>query len=562
MHDNAPWKAHLRDLPFHIEYPDSTLWQCFEKAAARWPRFSALSCMGKEYSYSLVSRRINETARAFKAAGVKKGTVVALCLPNLPQTVYCLYALNMIGAVACMIHPLSAPNELTELFKEAGCDMAVIMDSFGRKFEDAEKKLPHIKYIVTHAAEELGGLKSSAYKLINGRKHKGQSPENAISWSVFIKDGKGVALSTEKSATSDETAVIMFSGGTTGVPKAIALSNYNVNALACQTNAVCKAGLGGKRMLAVLPMFHGFGLGVCVHTPLIHGATAILVPRINPDEFGSLLVKTKANFFAGVPTLFEALIRSKNGDRLDLSGIYGAYCGGDSMSVDLKRRVNAFLKRQGATVRVQEGYGATECVAASCLTPYFSTDDEGIGFPFPDTYYKICAVGSTDDVPYGTDGEICLRGPTVMLGYIGHEEENAATLKRHGDGYTWLHTGDMGCMDETGRVYFRQRIKRMIVTSGYNVYPSRIESIISDHPKIKECCVIGVSDPYKIQKIKAFAVAEDSIKADDALKAELLEYCKKRIARYSMPYDIEFIKSLPRTKLNKVDYKALEEEYK
>ena len=559
MNCTAPWIKNYGDMPVSLEYTDDSLWECFLKSAKAVPDFPALMYMRKKYSYARVKAAIEYTAKAFCALGVKSGTRVAVCLPNVPQAVYCLYALNMIGAVACMIHPLSAEKELTELLGEAGCDYAIILDSFAAKFTDAQMKLPHIKYVVTDAAECLG-LKSSLYKLFNGRKLTATYPKDAMSWKGFMKGGKRFPLPSAVKAKKDKPAVILFSGGTTGVPKAIAISDYNINAMSAQINAVSKNIMRGNRTLAVLPIFHGFGLGVCIHSPLYNQGTSVLVPRINPAKFGKLVESTKTNILAAVPSLFEALLRSDYKPKL--KKLLGVYSGGDCMNVNLKKKLNAYLEECGAEVRVQEGYGATECFAASCLTPYFSKKVEGIGLPLPDTFFKICKPDTDEELPYGSDGEICISGPTVMLGYLGHGEENEKTLRRHSDRRIWLHTGDMGCMDEDGYVYFRQRLKRMIITNGYNVYPSRIEQILEAHPKVSQSCVIGIPDKKKIQKVLAFVVAEKGVCGDEKLKAELLAYCEKHIAKYAMPYHIEFKNELPKTKLNKTDYKALENEYR
>ena len=233
---------------------------------------------------------------------------------------------------------------------------------------------------------------------------------------------------------------------------------------------------------------------------------------------------------------------------------------GVSLSAELKKRFDAFLKAHKATIEVREGYGTTECVTASCLTPYHMSRAGSIGIPFPDTFYKIVKVGTTEEVPYGTEGEICLSGPTMMLEYVNQPEETANTLRIHGDGITWVHTGDLGIMDEDGFIYFRQRIKRMIITSGYNVYPSQIENILDAHEHIHLSCVIGVRDPYKMQKVKAFVVLKPGYEPSEEMKAEILEYCKKNIAKYAMPYDIEFRDELPKTLVGKVAYRVLEEE--
>ena len=247
-------------------------------------------------------------------------------------------------------------------------------------------------------------------------------------------------------------------------------------------------------------------------------------------------------------------------DGADLSCLKGVFSGGDSLSVELKKRFDRFLADHNASVKIREGYGTTECVTASCLTPLHLAKEGSIGQPFPDTYYKIVAPGTEDEVPYGTEGEICLSGPTVMMEYVNHPDETAKTLRTHADGLKWIHTGDLGCMDEDGFIYFRQRIKRMIVTSGYNVYPSQLENILDAHELVQMSCVIGVPDPLKIQKVKAFIVLKPGYQPTDENREIIREYCRKNIARYAMPYDIEFRESLPKTLVGKVAYRVLEEE--
>ena len=399
------------------------------------------------------------------------------------------------------------------------------------------------------------------YSLTQGRQVK-KIPKDTdiVRWSAFMKlgDDENIELPTEKHA--EDPAVVLYSGGTTGVTKGILLSNLNFNALGAQIVATNPMFAPGDKMLAIMPMFHGFGLGVSIHSMLVNGGECILVPQFTPKTYAQLLSRYKPNFIAGVPTLFEALLRIDGLEKLDLSCLNGVFSGGDSLSAELKKRFDAFLKAHKATIEVREGYGTTECVTASCLTPYHMSRAGSIGIPFPDTFYKIVKVGTTEEVPYGTEGEICLSGPTMMLEYVNQPEETANTLRIHGDGITWVHTGDLGIMDEDGFIYFRQRIKRMIITSGYNVYPSQIENILDAHEHIHLSCVIGVRDPYKMQKVKAFVVLKPGYEPSEEMKAEILEYCKKNIAKYAMPYDIEFRDELPKTLVGKVAYRVLEEE--
>lgn len=557
----APWLSSYGDVSFHLEYPKTSMSQAVLDTAATYPNLKALSFMGHGTSYAAMAVTIDVTARAFRALGIEDGQKVCICMPNVPQTVYALYALNRVGAIAVMVHPLSAEGEICHYLTEAGCDVVLTLDQFYPKFLEVQKSVPVKKLIVTSVADALRFPKKIVYKLTLGRKMPSVSTsDNVISWRDFIWGGLKHEGDYIVQKFADDPAVILFSGGTTGVTKGILLSNLNFNALAYQTIAMNNFPIVGKKMLAAMPMFHGFGLGVCVHTVLVAGGTSILVPRFTPKQYAELIIKEKPNYIAGVPTLFEYITRNKylKGKKLDF--LMGVFSGGDSLSVELKKKFDAFLAEHGATIRIREGYGTTECVTASCLTPYNKEVEGSIGLPYPDTYYKICKVGTEEEVPYGEEGEICLTGPSVMIGYLGHPEENANTLRDHPDGHRWLHTGDLGVMNEEGFIFFRQRIKRMIITSGYNVYPSQIENILESHEAVRMSCVIGVPDPIKMQKIKAFVVLREGFEPNEQLMSSLRERCIKNIAKYALPYDIEVRKSLPKTLVGKVAYTELEKE--
>lgn len=557
----TPWLGNYGDVPFNIEYPEYSMNDAVEETAKKYPGYVALAFMGRHISYSNLVKSIDETARAFKAYGIGEGDRVTICMPNIPQTVYCLYALNKIGAVASMIHPLSAVGEIEFYLKEVDSCCVVTIDQFYDKFVEARKNVEVKKLIIASISDELAAIKSFAYRNLTERKFiKPVYGEDTKKWKDFVNAGKLYAGDVKVEKQGKDPAVILFSGGTTGVTKGILLSNYNFNALAVQTAIMCNAEVCGKRMLAAMPMFHGFGLGVCVHTMMVAGGCSILVPKFNVKSYSELIKKEKPNYIAGVPTLYEAIIRSDYLDGVDLSHLMGVFSGGDSLSIELKKKFDEFLKNHNASIRVREGYGTTECVTACCLTPYHIEKEGSIGLPYPDTYFKICKPGTTEEVPYGEDGEICLCGPTVMMEYINHPKETADTLQKHDDGEVWLHTGDLGYMDDEGFVYFKQRIKRMIITSGYNVYPSQLENIIDAHDAVVMSCVIGVKDAYKMQKIKAYVVLKEGFEPTAETKQSILEYCKNHIAKYAMPYDVEFRESLPKTLVGKVAYTVLEKE--
>jgi long-chain acyl-CoA synthetase len=561
---NAPWLKFYGQTPHSIDYPEDTLYELVKKTAKRLPDYIAYEFMGKQTTYHVFMDRIERTAKALNSIGISRNDRVTIAMPNSPQAVDMFYALNRIGAIANMIHPLSAPEEIAHYLNFSQSKAILTLDQFYGKVESI---LPKLKLktlvIIARVKDELPQPLKLAYSLTSGRKIPKLPPSNDyILWHDFMALGeKDPKPLPHVEIGQHEAAAILYSGGTTGTTKGILLSNLNFNALALQTIAASGyTDIEGNKMLSVMPIFHGFGLGIGIHTALVGGGMCILVPQFSIDIYAKLLKQKKPNFIPGVPTLFEALLRAKKLDNVDLSFLKGVFSGGDSLSMELKKKVDKFLQDHGATVQIREGYGTTECVTASCLTPVNYNRPGSIGVPFPDTFYKIVKPGTTEEVPSGEEGEIVLRGPSVMIGYLNNAEETEKTLRLHPDGYRWLHTGDLGMMDEDGFVYFRQRLKRMIITSGYNVYPSQLENIIDGHEKVLYSCVIGVSDPYKIQKVKAFVVLKPGIKPSEEIKQELLDYCRQRIAKYAMPYDIEFRSELPKTLVGKVAYRVLEEE--
>ena len=557
----APWLKSYGEVKFHLDYPDFSMSDALFESARKYPDQVALTFQDKDTTYAKLVPQILQAEKAFRAIGIKEGDVVTICMPNMPQTVICLYAVNAIGAVASMIHPLSAVHEIAFYLKEAGSSTIITIDQFYNKIKKVREMVNLDNIIIARISDALSFVKSCAYKFIKERKFEKFTEDGTIlTWKSFMNRSKECDVDPAVKKTGKDLAVILFSGGTTGVTKGIKLTNLNFNALAMQTGVMCNKPIQGSTMLAAMPMFHGFGLGVCVHTLMFWGGRSYLVPQVSVKGYSKLLKTAQPNYIAGVPTLYEGITRNREMDNVNLACLMGVFSGGDSLSIELKKKLDKFLADHGATVRVREGYGTTECVTASCLTPYNKEKEGSIGLPYPDTYYMICKPGTQEEVPFGTDGEICLRGPSVMLGYINHEEENKTTLQVHPDGYTWLHTGDMGYMDDEGFIYFKQRIKRMIITSGYNVYPSQIENIIDGMDEVQMSCVIGVPDPYKIQKVKAFVQLAPGNVPSEEMKQKILAYCKERVAKYAMPYDVEFREQLPKTLVGKIAYTVLEKE--
>ena len=560
----TPWIDHLEGLPAHLNYFQGSMYDKLAEIATNYSDYIAYDFMGGKVKYRDFINKVDECARALAAIGVKEGESVTICMPNAPQAVIMFYAVNKIGAIANMVHPLSGEKEIEFCLKQASSVVCLTLDQFYGKFENIRGNVPLRSLILTSIKDVLNPVKRKGYYLAEGRKIK-KVPENAeiVWWEKFLRDGNNYHGPFHAVKTAQDPAAILYSGGTTGTMKGILLSNLNFNALGQQIIATNPMFKPGDKMLAVMPIFHGFGLGVCIHSMLSSGGRCLLIPRFNPESYAKLLKKHKPNFIAGVPTLYEALLRLKTLNRVDLSCLKGVFSGGDSLSIELKKRFDDFLEQHNASIHVREGYGTTECVTASCLTPIHTAKEGSIGLPFPDTYYKIVKPGTEEEVPYGEEGEICLSGPTVMMEYINNPKETADTLRKHADGLTWVHTGDLGIMDDEGFIYFKQRIKRMIITSGYNVYPSQIENALDAHELVHMSCVIGVPDPLKMQKVVAYVVLKPGVKvSEDEAREILLKYCEKHMAKYALPREIRFRDALPKTLVGKVAYRVLEEEEK
>ena len=557
----TPWIKNLGDMPAHLDYYKGSMFGAVELIAKKYPDNIAFDFMGASTTYKKMLQDIEQCAKALRTIGVREGDAVTIALPNCPQAIQCFYAVNRVGAVANMIHPLSSEKEIEFYLNESGSVTVITLDQFYGKIEAIRQNTKVVNVVLASIKDELSPMIKAGYMLTQGRKME-KIPEDApvIRWADFLKLGNACFWNYTVQRAAEDPAVVLYSGGTTGTTKGIVLTNLNFNALAAQIVGVNQMFRPGDKMLAAMPLFHGFGLGVCIHSMLANGGRCILVPRFTAASYAKLITKYRCNFIAGVPTLYEALLRLPSMEKADLSCLKGVFSGGDSLSVELKKKFDKFLYDHKAVIQVREGYGTTETVTACCLTPPHMAKEGSIGLPFPDTYIKIVKPDTDEELPYGEEGEILLAGPTVMKEYLHHPDETAHTLRKHADDLTWVYTGDLGMMDADGFVFFKGRIKRMIISSGYNIYPAQLENILDGHELIQMSCIIGVPDPYRIQRVKAFVTLKPGVPANEETKNNILEYCKKYIAKYALPKDIEFRDELPKTLVGKVAYRKLEEE--
>ncbi|MCI6107583.1 MAG: AMP-binding protein [Candidatus Faecimonas sp.] len=557
----APWKKYYSKKDRQVEIPDISLYKIIKEQALMNPNNVAIDYFGKKITYKNFIKEIDKAARSFRCYGIRPGDVVTICMPNMPEGVISFYALNKIGAIANMIHPLSAEEEIKNYLNEADSVMLVAVDICYEKIERILSETKVYKVILVSANDSMPKALSLGYTLTKGLKiRKPKSMEVYTFWKDFIKKSELYNYEYEVKSKKDITSVILHSGGTTGIPKGIVLTNGNLNALALQVKIVFKDIVPGDKILAIMPIFHGFGLGVSVHSGFVLGAEVVLVPQFSAKTFDNLVKRNKPQVIVGVPTLFEALLNNKGFNGMDMSYVKHFVSGGDSLTEKQNDSINEFLRNHGCNIKVEQGYGMTESVAATALAFGKANKPCTIGIPFPGNYFKIVAKGTQEEVKFGEVGEICVCGPTVMQGYYNNEKETNLVLQIHKDGNIWLHTGDIGTMDEDGVITYVQRLKRMIISSGYNVYPQQIEQVIETHPEVLKCTVVAMPHKYKVQVAKAYIVLKEGISPSGSLKKEIKELCEKNLSKFSIPYDYEYRKSLPKTLIGKVDYKQLERE--
>ncbi len=559
-----PWLGFYDEegIPSNVEYPDCSMVDMILQSAEKWPDNVAYSYYGHKVTYKNFVKKIEKAARALKNYGVKEGDRVTICMPNTPEGITMVYAVNMVGAVCNMVHPLSSEKELEYYIKVADSKYVLVIDAVFDKIYRLRDTAQLERIIVVRPSDGLGFLKKKLYNTLHVKKVRLPSNDNrVVLWEDFIANSYFYQGNYHEDRGGNDLAVIMYSGGTTGAPKAVMLSNLSLNAGAICDGLMIRQIEPGATVLSILPLFHCFGLGVCIHTPLCRGMGCILIPAFSHKQFADIIKKNEPNFIVGVPTLFEALINTKLKPG-DLKSVTAVICGGDALNKTLRDKVNKFLKDHGSSAKIRVGYGLTEGSGAICLSPEDSFADGIIGVPFPDMDFKIVKNDTFDQLPVGSEGEICVSGPLVMMGYLGDDAETAQALRIHPDGKVWLHTGDIGYLSEEGLVYFAQRLKRMIISSGYNIYPTHLESIINSHEGVLTSTVIGIDHHYKGQVPKAFIVLKPGYKAGKKIEREIRSLLERNVPVYALPVAYEFRDKLPQTLVGKVAFKKLEAEEK
>ncbi|WP_282035036.1 fatty acid--CoA ligase family protein [Metabacillus indicus] len=491
---------------------------------------------GKETSYGELDVLISKFADSLQQLGVKKGDHLALVLGNSPYFVISLYGAMRAGATVIPINPIYTPDEIGYILNNGDVKTVVTLDVLLPLFEKMNGVLPQVEHIIsceTPPSEAKSGFDASSLSI---------SPKLKSFTSIVAQAGANPA---EVALEDDDTAVILYTSGTTGKPKGAMLTHKNLYSNARDVGSYLKMNDGDK-VVATLPMFHVFCLTVSLNAPLISGATLLIVPRFSPAEIFKLVKTYEATVFAGVPTMYNFLLQHEGGDKEDLRTLRLCISGGASMPVALLKGFE-----QKFNVVVSEGYGLSEASPVTCFNPLDRPRKAGsIGTNILNVENKVVnELG--EEVPPGQVGELIVKGPNVMKGYYNMPEETAHTI-RNG----WLYTGDLATMDEEGYFTIVDRKKDMVIVGGYNVYPREVEEVLYSHPGVVEAAVVGVPDPNQGEAVKCFVVVKDKLLTEEGLKA----HCREHLAKYKVPGSIEFLEELPKNTTGKILRRALKDQ--
>lgn len=548
-----PWIKYYTRTPESLNYYQGSMYDYVKESAIKNEKRTAYTYYGLGVSYRGFLRRVDRIAAALTQFNIVENECVTICMPNTPESIALIYAINKIGAIANIIHPLSSTKDIKRALDETNSGVLFCSDSSMQNARDIKVK----HFILVPNSTSLIKFKKMIYNIKESVNLK--LGKNMISWSDFIS--YKTLDDPYKKRKANDPAAIIYSGGTTGKPKGIILSNLNFNAMALQTMNVCDGLNPGSSVLAALPIFHVFGLALCIHTTLVCGMTAILVPKINTKKINGELKKYKPNIYPAVPSLLTMSLKGVDPGSTGLKDIKTVVVGGDYLSPQTKAEFEKFLKDHGSNGVVKVGYGLSEASGFCCSTAPIEekyVQNGTLGVPNPDILVKAFEPNSDIEKSYNDVGEICVTGPTIFMGYINEDKETKNTLVKHTDGKIWLHTGDLGYIDKNGFVYYTSRLKRMIISNGYNIYPIELEEIIKKCKYVEDCTVVAVPHKIKSQTPKAVIVLKKDVEDTLAVRSEIRKYCMDNIARYAIPTEFEYRKDIPKTAIGKVAYRDLQ----
>lgn len=586
---DKPWLKYYTNDAILSDLPNETIYNYIKERSVNYIDKTALNYFGEKITYKELIEKIDETARALKQYGINKGDIVTVLMPTIPETIYIFYALSKIGAIANMVDPRTSVEGIEDYTKEANSKLLMIIDVAADKVKDI-KKTTNIDDIVVISPKDSMSFKTMLSKAFKDIKEiydekskeavskisylkvagnyfkelkKGESKfaksGECLSWKEFLDLGKKYNDPTEEKYEKDRAVVIVHTGGTTGRPKGVMLSNDNLNSASYQCEQAGYDFKSAHSWLNIMPPFIAYGIGNGLHLPLACGMEVILIPQFDPNKFDDLLIEYKPNHMVGVPSHYGSIIKSKKMADENLDYIIAPTVGGDKMDENLEKETNAFLAEHNCPYMIVKGYGMTEVNAAvAACTSNLTNEIGSVGIPFPKTTISIFEPGTENELKYNELGEVCITGPNTMIGYYNNPEETKKILKTHSDGKVWVHSGDLGYMDENGFLYIVDRIKRMIIRhDGFKIFPNMIEEVIMSHPAVHNCIVVGVKDVYHSQGNlpKAHIILKDDYDYDyDSIEKEITNLCLEKLAEYSQPVELQFDIKFPLTSIGKIDF--------
>ena len=559
-----PWLKFFTEEAREASMPENTIYRQLRECSEGGFDDTALNYFGKKISYGKLLDEADRAAGAFKAAGIKKGDIVAAATVTIPEMVYALYGLNKIGAAPLVIDPRTSAAGAMSFIKQTGTKIFIVIDLYYEALKDALIEAGVEKIVVISADTSLPAS-IRFLKQFKMPAPKIETSDSVLTWTQFAATGEGVETETVEYGENDLAAVTL-TGGTTGAPKGVMLSNDGFNAIAFDFKYCGVSYRRGQRFMNIIPMFSSYGIVSSLHMPLTLGLEVVIIPKFNADKVGYYVKKYRPEHTLLVPAHYEKLMNSKEMSKgFDLSFFRTAGSGGDTMNAGLEVKLNSFLESRGCRYPLSQGYGMSEVSSAASCCCNGNFKSLSVGYPLLTTTIGIFEPGTSNELDYGEEGEICISGPSIMLGYLNNKAETDNVIHRHPDGTLWVHSGDIGHMDEEGFVYIKGRIKRMITLfNGHKIFPTHIESVLGRHSLVSSCAVVGVKDSGHAQGQLTLAVIEtneQSIEKQLQLKNELYEMCRQELEGPAKPYDIIFIDAMPHTGMGKIDYLKLADDY-
>lgn len=559
---DKPWLKYYSEEAINAPLPECTIYDYLWKSNKDNLNDIALRYFDRKILFSELFDNIEKTVNALTTVGIKQGDIVVMATVTTPETIYTVYALNKLGAVANMIDPRTSVEGIKEYIAEVDAKYVLCIDVTYPKIEKAIDGTTVKKIIVASPADSLPQPKKFLFNMVN--KLKGSGPKlgrNCITWTDMLSSGKSGSC-TSSAYQQDACCVIEHTGGTTGMPKGVMLTNENFNSAAEQIKNSPLRLERQDRFLNIMPPFIAYGMVLGIHIALTHGWESIIIPKFDPKDFADLILKYQPAGIMGVPTYFEGLMDEPKIKDKDLSCIKVVLVGGDKALVEFEKKVNTFFAEHNANIHLSKGYSMTEASATATFAFEEINKPGSAGIPFAQTIVAAFEPETDKELPIGESGEMCICTPTMMAGYYGKQEETDKIIKKHSDGRMWIHSGDLGYVDEDGCIYINGRLKRMIIRyDGFKVFPPFIEDVVSTHEAVETCCAVGMPDKEHVQGYLpiVFAVLKAGCNAA-VVKKELFELCQRELPEYVQPVDFRFVDALPLTAIGKVDYRALEKE--